>query len=197
MLIARMEDLNGRPLLLIGLSRRNVELLKLGRPILRVAENTPVLDQLGIGLSIIYGETEKAILEDFQKNGATFAEPSIEGPPGMQRVERPPPDPPPDAIAEGPGVKGMVFESAGVRFVVNGKLGLMVMDFLRPTKAVEMDLHALVSFIEELQKCLGLLAESQAEHAPRKPGRLVFGPENLMGGDEEPRLGDASGEEYR
>lgn len=58
-------EMNGKPLIGIGLSEENVQRLKDGKPILFDAK------QLGIDVSvtIFYGETEEKMVRDFQKHG--------------------------------------------------------------------------------------------------------------------------------
>ena len=62
MLIARGVTHDGKQLLLIGLSRRNLELLQQERPILR--DFPPDIDLASVTkISIIFGETEQEIAD--------------------------------------------------------------------------------------------------------------------------------------
>jgi hypothetical protein len=68
MIIARAIG-DGTELLLLGISRRNIEELQAGRPIRLTTETHGAGIPLGWTIAIIYGETEAAITADLQAMG--------------------------------------------------------------------------------------------------------------------------------
>jgi hypothetical protein len=71
MILAHTTSRGGIPLLVIGLTNKNIEELKKGRPVFKGPEDT----HLPMSFTIIWGETEDAILEDLKQH---FVIPAVE-----------------------------------------------------------------------------------------------------------------------
>lgn len=61
-----------RQLLVLGISERNVEQLKAGRPTYHDMSDMPGLE--GLSISIVYGETEVDIVDYLEKEGLEVSE---------------------------------------------------------------------------------------------------------------------------
>jgi hypothetical protein len=69
----RLQD--GRLIIFLGISERNVELLKQGRPIRVDLADMKVAPDESIGaIALFYGETEGAIVKQLQEGGVITAE---------------------------------------------------------------------------------------------------------------------------
>ena len=62
---------NGQTIIGLGLSEGNIQRLKQGDPVYFSLEELGIE---GYDVTIIYGETEEAIKDDFKKHGVTFGE---------------------------------------------------------------------------------------------------------------------------
>lgn len=64
MILAHTTSRDGFPLLLIGLTSKNIEELKKGRPVFKGPEDT----RLPMAFTIVWGENEDAILSDLRQH---------------------------------------------------------------------------------------------------------------------------------
>jgi hypothetical protein len=68
---------DGTELLILGVSRRNIEELLKGRPIKLTTDTHGAGIPLGWTIAIVFGETEAAIAQDLQKAGALTADTKV------------------------------------------------------------------------------------------------------------------------
>lgn len=76
MVIATGDREDGRQLLLVGLSRENLRLLRQDRPIVITPETHPGCPQ-GYEILVMYGETEAAIAQRLRSLGAVTPETTV------------------------------------------------------------------------------------------------------------------------